>query len=74
MLNRYKAKTLKNILIRYNKSVRKKTYSGVSRLNRGQVETIINRDFILTDKRNGSAHQFKHKDKRFTKIINKDKQ
>ena len=73
-MDSYNVKTLKKVLTSYNKSVRKKTYKGVSKMKKQQVRTIIQNDFIMTSKKNNKAHQFKHKDKRFTKIFNKDKQ
>tara|TARA_Y100000004_G_C8795850_1_gene361266 strand:- start:423 stop:680 length:258 start_codon:yes stop_codon:yes gene_type:complete len=73
ILKKYNGSTLKKVLTSYNKSVRKKTYKGVSKLKRSIVEGLIAEDFILTEKKKGKGHQFKHKDKRFTKIFMKDK-
>ena len=72
-MDKYTVNRLKKVLTAYNKSVRKKTYKGVSKMKRSQVENIISNDFIMTSKKNNTAHQFKHKDKRFTKIFIKNK-
>ena len=72
-MDKYTVNRLKKVLTSYNKSVRKKTYKGVSKMKRSQVENIISNDFIMTSKKNNTAHQFKHKDKRFTKIFIKNK-
>ena len=50
-MNNYTANRLKKVLTSYNKSVRKKTYKGVSKMKRNQVETIIQNDFIMTSKK-----------------------
>ena len=65
-MNNFNVKKLKDILVSYNKSVRKKTYKGVSKLKRAQVVTIINNDFIQTAKaakQGKNRTQFKHKDR-----------
>ena len=50
-MNNYTVNRLKKVLTSYNKSVRKKTYKGVSKLKRSQVENIISNDFIMTSKK-----------------------
>ena len=71
-LKKYKAKTLKNILISFNKAVRKETYKGVSKMKRSETENFIASDFKMIPK-NNNRHQFRHKSDRFTKIYSENK-
>ena len=68
----YKAKTLKKVVVEYNKSIRKKTIKALGKMKRAEVEKVIAKQMRLIDKKNGKAHQFRDKDGRFTKIVMKD--
>lgn len=64
-----KVKELKDILIRYNKSVRKLTYKGVGKKRKQEVIEILKSDF--KPKYSEKAINFKHKSGRFTRKIKK---
>lgn len=62
-------KELKNVLIAYNKSVRKLTYKGVSKMKKADVVALLEKDFKPL-KREKSIN-LKHKSGRFTKKLTK---
>ena len=66
-LSDYSVKILKKVLTDYNKSVRKRTYAGVSKLKKNEVINKLNQDFnpILSEK----AINLKHKSGRYTKKL-----
>lgn len=72
-LKEYNVKTLKKILVEYNKRVRKQTYKGVSKMKRNIVEDKIATDFKMVNKKNNKAHQFVHRSGRYTEIFDKNK-
>jgi hypothetical protein len=64
-----KVKDLKDVLIKYNKSVRKLTYKGVSKKRKSEVIEILNSDF--KPKFGEKSINLKHKSGRFTKKLKK---
>jgi hypothetical protein len=70
--NKYNKATLYKILTAYNKSVRKRTYSGLGSKSRSELETIIRSDFTQISKGENKT-RFKHKSGRFSKIVPHDK-
>lgn len=63
----YSVGTLKKVLTSYNKSVRKRTYAGVSKLKKSEVINKLNQDFNPVFSQN--AINLKHKSGRFTKKL-----
>lgn len=65
----FKVKDLKKVLTDFNKSVRKNTYSGISKMKKGEVITLLNNDF--KPKKNPNSINLKHKSGRFTRKLKK---
>jgi hypothetical protein len=68
-LNDLKVKDLKQVLVAFNKSVRKLTYKAVGKMRKADVIAVLNSDFrpVLGE----NKINLKHKSGRFTKKLTK---